>query len=295
MDPLDELLYAVRANGAVLGTPALAAGSALRFIDAPALTLCAPLRGEGWLTVDGEAVPVKPGETAVVRGPAPFVFSTDLSTAAEPIDVSCDGTIGAETIGAESAGGTVLLAGAYYVRQEMPRRLLNALPAVMVVAEDQDCTPLRDYIEASLATGKLGRQVSLDRLLDWLMVCTLRDWFDLNSPRWHAALSDATIGPVLQAMHRSPADPWTLASLAEVASVSRTTLARRFTDLTGESPLGYLTDLRMTLAADLLAEPGASVGAVARRIGYADAFSFSAAFKRERGVSPSNLSQPATV
>ncbi|WP_328335257.1 helix-turn-helix transcriptional regulator [Kribbella sp. NBC_00382] len=66
-------------------------------------------------------------------------------------------------------------------------------------------------------------------------------------------------------------------------------------DLTGESPLGYLTDLRMTLAADLLAEPGASVGAVARRIGYADAFSFSAAFKRERGISPSNLSQPATV
>ena len=49
----------------------------------------------------------------------------------------------------------------------------------------------------------------------------------------------------------------------------------------------------MTLAADLLAEPGSSVGAVARRVGYADAFSFSAAFKRERGISPSTLRQPA--
>ncbi|WP_433003167.1 AraC family transcriptional regulator [Kribbella sp. CA-294648] len=319
MDPLDELLYAVRANGSVLGTPVLPAGTALRFTDAAALTLCAPLRGEGWLHVDGQTVHLKPGETAVVRGPEPFVFSTappagresssdpssgpgsgsgsgsvGLDPAIEPIDVTCDGTIGAQPE-TEQPGGTVLLAGAYHVRQEMPRRLIQGLPAVMIVADDYDCTPLLDYIENALAIGKLGRQVSLDRLVDWLMVCTLRDWFDLNSPRWYAALGDPVVGPVLQAMHRSPADPWTLASLADIAGVSRTTLARRFTDLTGESPLGYLTDLRMTLAADLLAEPGSSVGAVARRIGYADAFSFSAAFKRERGISPSTLRQPAGV
>ncbi|MEU4390141.1 AraC family transcriptional regulator [Kribbella sp. NPDC023855] len=294
MDPLDELLYAVRANGSVLGTPVLPAGTALRFTDAAALTLCAPLRGEGWLHVDGRTVHLKPGETAIVRGPEPFIFSTSPDGAAEPIDVTCDGTVGAQPE-TEQPGGTVLLAGAYHVRQEMPRRLIQGLPAVMVVADEYDCTPLLDYIENALAIGKLGRQVSLDRLVDWLMVCTLRDWFDLNTPRWYAALGDAVVGPVLQAMHRSPADPWTLSSLAEVAGVSRTTLARRFTELTGESPLGYLTDLRMTLAADLLAEPGSSVAAVARRIGYADAFSFSAAFKRERGISPSMLRQPAGV
>ncbi len=290
MDPLDELLYAIRANGSVLGTPALSGDSALSFTDGAALTLCAPLRGEGWLLVDGETVHLKPGTTAVVRGPAPFIFTTNPDLTTEPVDVSCDGSVGAD-----QPGGTVLLAGAYYVRQEMPRRLVSGLPSVMLLPEDPGCSPLLAYLEESLAVGKLGRQVSLDRLLDWLMVCCLRDWFDLNSPRWYTALGDEVVGPVLQAMHNSPADPWTLASLAEVAMVSRTTLARRFTDLTGESPLGYLTDLRMTLAADLLAEPGSSVGAVARRIGYADAFSFSAAFKRERGISPSNLSQPAGV
>ncbi|GAA3537992.1 AraC family transcriptional regulator [Kribbella ginsengisoli] len=300
MDPLDELLYAVRANGAVLGTPVLPTGSALRFTDAAALTLCTPLRGEGWLLVDDQTIHLKPGDTAVVRGPAPFVFTTDPTATPDPIDVTCDGTVGATPLrpadaGPAAGGGTVLLAGAYYIRQQLPRRLLHALPPVMIVEDDYDCAPLLAYLEDNLAAGKLGRQVSLDRLLDWLMVCTLRDWFDLNSPRWYTALSDDVIGPVLQAMHSSPAAPWTLASLAEHANVSRTTLARRFTDLTGESPLGYLTDLRMTLAADLLAEPGASVAAVARRIGYADAYSFSTAFKRERGVSPSNLSQPAGV
>ncbi|AEB45389.1 hypothetical protein VAB18032_21445 [Micromonospora maris AB-18-032] len=43
----------------------------------------------------------------------------------------------------------------------------------------------------------------------------------------------------------------------------------------------------MTLAADMLADTTATVAAVARRIGYADAFGFSAAFKRVNGVSPS--------
>ncbi len=44
----------------------------------------------------------------------------------------------------------------------------------------------------------------------------------------------------------------------------------------------------MTLAADLLAEdPAATVASVARRVGYADPFGFSAAFKRVRGLSPS--------
>jgi AraC-like DNA-binding protein len=43
----------------------------------------------------------------------------------------------------------------------------------------------------------------------------------------------------------------------------------------------------MTLATDMLAETTATVAAVARRLGYADAFGFSAAFKRIHGMSPS--------
>ncbi|WP_196451271.1 helix-turn-helix transcriptional regulator [Planomonospora sp. ID82291] len=62
--------------------------------------------------------------------------------------------------------------------------------------------------------------------------------------------------------------------------------ALRFTEPVGESPLAYLTGWRMALAADLLAEPAATVTSVARRVGYADAFGFSAAFKRVRGMSP---------
>ncbi|CAM5354763.1 hypothetical protein GCM10010345_77560 [Streptomyces canarius] len=63
-------------------------------------------------------------------------------------------------------------------------------------------------------------------------------------------------------------------------------LARRFTELVGEPPMTYLTGWRLTLAADLLRDPDATVGAVAQRVGYGSAFALSAAFKRERGLSP---------
>ncbi|MFI6778919.1 helix-turn-helix transcriptional regulator [Nocardia sp. NPDC050412] len=101
------------------------------------------------------------------------------------------------------------------------------------------------------------------------------------------------VGPVLRVMHETPGAPWTLTTLAAVAGVSRTTFAKRFAELVGEPPLAYLTDWRMTIAADLLAEPGATVSAVARRVGYADAFGFSTAFKRVRGVSPSEYARSA--
>ncbi|GAB3922232.1 AraC family transcriptional regulator [Kribbella albertanoniae] len=285
MDPLDDLLRGLRAEGAVLGTPVLAPPYALRFIDGAALTFVAPLLGAGWIVAEGtEPVRIVPGDTAIIRGPEPFLFTDDPARSGPSIDVRCDGRV-------DSPGpvddGTVLMAGAYHVRQELPRRLVTELPPLVVVPEDHDCTPLREYLQERIAAGALGRHVGLDRLLDWLMVCCLRDWFEANPPPWYRALGDDVAGPVLQAMHGAPAANWTLAGLAEVAAVSRTTLVRRFTQLIGQAPLTYLTELRMTLATDLLTEPGATVSTVARQVGYGDAFSFSSAFKRERGVSPS--------
>jgi AraC-like DNA-binding protein len=48
----------------------------------------------------------------------------------------------------------------------------------------------------------------------------------------------------------------------------------------------YLTSWRMALAADLLREPSATVGGVAREVGYTSPFTFSTAFKRFYGRSP---------
>jgi AraC-like DNA-binding protein len=90
----------------------------------------------------------------------------------------------------------------------------------------------------------------------------------------------------LRMMHEKPAHPWTLDVLAVESDASRSSLARRFQDLVGEPPMTFLKNWRMALAADLLCQPGETVGTVAEKVGYATPFSFSAAFKRVRGLSP---------
>ncbi|MDT0547091.1 MULTISPECIES: AraC family transcriptional regulator [Streptomyces] len=276
MDPFDDLLRGVRADGAGFRRTELSPPWALRFTDAASLTLCVPLRGEGWISSErpgegGEPRPVRVGDTAIVRGPGPYVLS-DRSSSAGP------------------AGRTVLLVGTYQVRSEVSRRLLAVLPPVLVMPGNDGCASLLDFLDAQVAACPPGQQVVLDRLLDWLLVCALREWSEQPEavpPGWFRALDDEVIGPVLRAMHAAPDRQWTLAALVGEAGVSRTALAGRFAKLVGKPPLTYLTDWRMALAADLLTGSTATVAAVARQVGYADAFGFSAAFKRIHGVSPS--------
>ncbi len=50
--------------------------------------------------------------------------------------------------------------------------------------------------------------------------------------------------------------------------------------------MSFLTGWRLALAADLRGQPGATVGAVARQVGYGSPFALSTAFKRVYGISP---------
>ncbi|TDC73895.1 AraC family transcriptional regulator [Streptomyces hainanensis] len=287
MDAFDELLRGIRANGVGLGRRELSPPWVLRPVEDASLTLYTPVRGGGWLTGAGagpEPLRVAAGDTVVVRGPGPFVLA-DRPPSAGPVGPA-EPAEPAEPVG----DTTVLLSGTYRVRGRVAGRLLDVLPPVLVVPGGDGCAPVLDLLDAQAAGCPPGQQVVLDRLFDWVLVCALREWFDgreAGGEGWFGALGDETVGPALRAMHAAPDRPWTLAALAREAGVSRTTLAGRFTRLVGAPPLAYLTDWRMTLAADLLAEsPDTTVAVVARRVGYADAFGFSAAFKRFHGLSP---------
>jgi AraC-like DNA-binding protein len=100
-------------------------------------------------------------------------------------------------------------------------------------------------------------------------------------------MDDPVVAEALGLIHDDPARPWTVASLAAKAGVSRATLARRFAARVGEPPMAYLAQWRIALAADLLRQSDGTVSSIARRVGYANVFALSVAFKRLRGVTPS--------
>src|SRR5918997_2027798 len=172
---------------------------------------------------------------------------------------------------------------------EISHRLLDALPALLIREAAAGDRTLIDLLGREMTGAGSAQELVLDRILDLLLVSVLRAWLaspDAGVPGWHHAQRDPIVGPALRMLHDDPAHGWTVAELATRAGASRASLARRFTDLVGEPPMSYLTGWRLTLAADMLRTADATIGTVARQVGYGSAFAFSAGFKRERGVSP---------
>jgi len=164
-----------------------------------------------------------------------------------------------------------------------PPFLLSSCPVLPLLADE-------------MVKDDPGQEAVLDRLLDVLLIAVLRAWFarpEAGAPDWYRASGDPVVGRALQLLHHNPGHAWTVAELARETGSSRAALARRFTDLVGEPPMAFLAGWRIALAADLLLEPGATIGSVADRVGYGSPFALSAAFKRLRGVSPQQHRQAA--
>jgi len=90
-------------------------------------------------------------------------------------------------------------------------------------------------------------------------------------------------------MHRNPAQPWTIASLAKEAGVSRSVLAERFRHYLNEPPMAYLTRWRLQLGAQMLGSTSYSVAQIASEVGYESEAAFNRAFKREFETPPARF------
>jgi AraC-like DNA-binding protein len=84
-------------------------------------------------------------------------------------------------------------------------------------------------------------------------------------------------------------EPPTLAELARAGGFNETKLKGGFRALFGTSVFAYLRRARMEEARRLLRERRLNVTEVAGRVGYSNPSKFAAAFRRELGVSPSEL------
>ena len=275
----------------------------VRVQDQALVGMIAMLRGTAWVVpAAGDPVRLDTGAVAVLKGPDAFTFADCPATppqvvinpgwrpaTAQDDDRGSTMDLGVRAWGNDPEGSTVALLGCYHVSGEISQRLLDALPEILVLTAPMWDPPLLQLLDTEIAKDEPGQQAVLDRLFDLLLVAAVRAWFARphgHAPAWYRAHRDPVIGQALRMLHSEPSHPWTVANLARTAGVSRGLFARRFTELVGEPPMTYLTGWRLALAADLLHEPGATVEAVARRVGYSNGFALSTAFKRVRGISP---------
>ena len=174
---------------------------------------------------------------------------------------------------------------------------LSGLPPVFKISIRNDASG--QWLEKSIRfsvdqTGEAhaGREAVLAKLSEVLFVEALRAYITSLPPEqtgWLAGARDAEVSKALALMHQRPADPWTIASLAQGAGVSRSVLAERFRHFLGEPPMAYLMRWRLQLGAEMMTSTNYSVAQIASEVGYESEAAFNRAFKREFTLPPARF------
>ena len=256
--------------------------------------------GRAWIRVRGEQpVALEAGDFVVLPHGDAHDVTDDPDTPAIPAHelIGASERTSPWVLGFGRNGGarSELICAGFVCAAESLDPLLSFLPRVIHLrgSETHSLEPILQLAEREMRAPGPAIEAVLARLAEILMVEAARGYVKTLAPGeggWLGALYDPQIACVLRAIHSEPARRWTLASLAGLASMSRTSLATRFRALVGTSVHAYISRLRMITAASLLDDPKRpKLARVAAQVGYGSEAAFSRAFLREMGVSPTKL------
>jgi AraC-like DNA-binding protein len=315
MDALSDVLRVVQLTGAVYLHGALSApwsvmarmepGFCAVYLPPSERVVSFHLITEGscWVMLPddpGSRMSVEAGDLIVVPQGEPHVLgsSTDLppELLAPLLPFNKETPAGEVMTLSHGGGGAVtrMLCG-FLAAQDISRNpLLAALPRLFKVGMRGSSAAwleasMRFATEQTAASTNAGSATVLAKLSELVFVEAVRRYVDTlpeDSKGWLAGLRDRFVARALALMHARPAHPWTVEELARQIGVSRSALAKRFTDLLDVPPMQYLAQWRLQLAAQQLRLTDRSLVAVASDVGYESEAAFNRAFKREFGVPP---------
>lgn len=173
---------------------------------------------------------------------------------------------------------------------------MDALPQRVLLTEFARHTPLAATMMRYLIEECADPDgVQGDRVATLIASMAIESWHQRGCApkRWLLRVNEPGVARAVAAMHADPGNDWTVEALARVALASRSGFAARFQAATGRTPGRYLTQLRVERAQQFLIEQDASVGAVARRLGYRSETAFGRAFRRHTGRTPSEWRRAA--
>lgn len=143
-------------------------------------------------------------------------------------------------------------------------------------------------ISAEAGSNKLGGDLIALRMSEVIFAQAIRMYIEgqAGDQEGLSGFADPHITRALSAFHENPATNWTVERMAQLAGLSRTGFAGRFTDKMGITPMQYVTSWRMQLARQGLMNEQLAVAEAAEIAGYASEAAFARAFKKEIGMTP---------
>jgi len=256
------------------------------------------VRGSCWLHIAGRKEPIalQGGDLVAFLHGDGHRLADRPGGKARPIEDIVAGQnldhYGPVTHGGDGMPATILC-GYFEFDRDRRHPLVAALPPVILLrgtdgAEFAWLQTALNFMIHETKAARPGAEAVVNRLVGVLFIQMVRAHL-AQSRAPHgvlAAIADRQIGAALRLVHQAPQRPWTLASLAKGAGMSRSAFVARFGALVGRTPLQYLTFWRMERARALLAGADLGTAEIAERVGYRSEASFSKAFKKVVGVGP---------
>ncbi|NGN98842.1 AraC family transcriptional regulator [Grimontia sp. S25] len=276
MEVMSDILRAIRVVGSVYFCSQVEAPWTKTFQDLDYASFHMIRRGACWANIDGQIEKLEAGDL-IFLGPGQNHELSSLSPVNGKPDLN---------------DTTLLLCGSFSFSRAATTPLMDVFPR-MTIVRDKDFANhpwLRstfDQLSAEYMSQGPGSELIVNKLTEIILVELIRINFgrEQSSP-FLDALNDKRISRALQLLHDNPELSWTLESVASQIGMSRAAFANRFSSLVGQPMFGYLTNLRMQKAQELLRESLLPIYEVAEQVGYESERAFTLTFKKYSGTTP---------
>lgn len=246
---------------------------------------------------DGPAFEMEPGESVMFPRNDLHFLGSDVTLppvrGRDFVEQPMDGGLATITLG-EAGARTRIVCGFLGAEEVRGNPVMSALPAVLRL--DVRDGSAGDWIRSNfhhaaeqIAAGRMGSEVLMSRLSELLFVEAVQRYAEGLTDRqtgWLAGLRDPFVSRAMALLHARLGEPWTVDALGREAGLSRSALAKRFTEILGMPPMHYLANWRIHVAAHELINSNKSIVRIAEEVGYESEAAFTRAFKRLMGTPP---------
>lgn len=243
--------------------------------------------GGAFLYCDGyRAEPLSEGDIVIFPHDAPHLISYHSN---EEIAYSTNSFI-SYPIEANIDNSTGLICGYFDFDEDKKHPLIAQLPLCILVRKlsmNMTLNRIVDCLISEALQGAEANEIVLARLSEIFFLTLLRNLLQDENTNLglFKALQDPKMKKVLQALSCNISHQWNLSSLADIGGYSRASFHSHFKRYLQQSPLEYLTHIRLSKAKKLLRQ-GMTVSKVSIEVGYLNENSFAKAYKRHFGYGP---------
>ena len=257
-------------------------------------------KGSFWLSIDQEKYhsEIKEGDILIVfKGLEHGMSDTKESRILSEIEFESKSNLTTSNVlefGDQESKVTNIICGHFSFTKNRTHPFLLALPNILhIKKEDNDHSSylkmVLDFIDFESKNNKPGTDIILKKLTEVIFIQAFRVYLESNKSKVHYfnLINDLHTKKVLDAIHKEPQKKWTLENLSQVAGMSRTKFSKYFKEISGLTPMEYLTNWRIEQAKDLLLTTGLSTTEISDLIGYEANEYFQKIFKKSVGTTPS--------